>query len=104
MGQNNGLSLVACLNHRLTQYRRRPLQSGLLCRQYAVIFLPFSAFVARSKLAKYELLRGEVDLHKHMKKGLRRAIASADQAIRDRSGLYPSLPLSREAVEAIPPT
>lgn len=38
-----------------------------------------------------------------MKKGLRRAIATADQAVRDRFAGLASLPESREAVEAVPP-
>jgi hypothetical protein len=39
-----------------------------------------------------------------MKKGLRRAIATADQAVRDRLAVFPSVPVVREAVEAVPPT
>jgi hypothetical protein len=37
-----------------------------------------------------------------MKKGLRRAIATADQAIRDRLGSFPDLPHCRAPVEAPP--
>ena len=51
---------------------------------------PLSAFVSPSKIAKYSLLRSDIDLHRHMKKGLRKAILSADHALAQRLSALPA--------------
>lgn len=94
MGQNHRLPLVAGDGDSTAQRQDDCLPRRLLQRPHPVLPLRFSAFLPAHKLAKYHDMRVDIDLHRHMNKGLRKAIAEADKAVAEQRPLLlvPLLP------------
>lgn len=59
----------------------------------------FSAFLPGSKIDKYEDMREHIDMHRHMNKSLRKAIAEADKLFSEEGSSPAPSKMLQKAVE-----